>query len=97
MRAINRRVHRLEEQLRPPVAERRPRIQLGNLKTLPRDYTGPRHTVATRQVPQVANGREWFEWEERHGPEPRSAAHDANDEDVIRVCFVEAKDGKPAQ
>jgi len=94
MRTINRRVHRLEERLRPAV-ERRLTVQLGYLKELPADYTGPRHVVTVKQTESDSHGV-WFEWEERPGPEPQPAAGGANNEHVLRLGFVGAKDGRPA-
>jgi hypothetical protein len=35
------------------------------------------------------SGEPWFEWEERHGPEPASTASRPNDDVVLQVCFVE--------
>jgi hypothetical protein len=65
--------------------------QLGYLKTLPDDYTGPRHVVTVRQLPPVEPGEDWFEWEERTGPDPASNAPSPNDEIVVQVRYVEAK------
>jgi len=96
MIALNRRLRRLEEQLRPIVAERQITVQCGNLRRLPADYSGQRHVVTTKHPPADSTGRIWFEWEERPGPEPKSDADGPDDPHVIRVCFVEAKDGKPA-
>jgi hypothetical protein len=67
-----------------------------NLKALPDDYTGPRHTVTVKQIPPeelpVASRAEaWFEWQERPGLEPASDATGPNDDFVIQVCYVEAK------
>ena len=49
------------------------------MKTLPDDYIGPRHTVTVRQLPPVEPGEDWFEWEERPGPEPASNATGPNE------------------
>jgi hypothetical protein len=37
----------------------------------------------------VERGEDWFQWEERPGPEPASNATGPNDDFVIRVCNVE--------
>jgi hypothetical protein len=68
---------------------RRLTIQLGNLKTLPEDYTGPRHVVTAKQLPPDSIGRVWFEWEERPGPGPAEQSDRLSDEQIIRVCYVE--------
>ena len=88
MNVMERRLRRLEN--RQAAHDRRIIIQYGHLKTLPREYTGPRHTVTVRELPPDELGRPWFEWEERPGPgpEPDAAADCRNGEHVIQVCFV---------
>jgi hypothetical protein len=71
-------------------------IRKGYLKTLPEDYTGPRHVVTVRQIPpeEIAppeRDDNWFEWEDRPGPEPVSNAIGPDDELVIQHYVV----GKP--
>jgi hypothetical protein len=51
----------------------------GNLKTLPDDYTGPRHVVTVRQRPPGSSGEDWFDWEKRPGPGPASTATGPDD------------------
>jgi hypothetical protein len=85
------RLARLERLNRMSTAPQRLRIQYGYLKTLPDDYTGPRHVVTVRQLPPVEPGEDWFEWEERTGPDPASNAPSPNDEIVVQVRYVEAK------
>ena len=63
-----------------------------NLKTLPGEYSGPRHVVTVKQLPPVEPGEDWFEWEERPGPEPAANATGRDDEIVVQVHCV---DGKP--
>ena len=70
MRSVVSRLARLERLNRLSTGPKRLRIQYGYLKTLPDDYRGPRHTVTVRQLPPVEPGQDWFEWEERAGPEP---------------------------
>ena len=90
MKAIASRLARLERDVRTS-GRQRIRVQYGYLKTLPDDYAGPRHTVAVRRLPPVEPGDDWWEWEERPGPEPASNTTGANDEFIVRVCYVEAK------
>jgi hypothetical protein len=85
------RLARLERLNRLRTAPQRIRVQYGYLKTLPDDYIGPRHVVTVRQLPPVEPGEDWFEWEERPGPEPTSNTTGPNDETLIRVSYVEAK------
>ena len=91
MRSVVSRLARLERLNRLSTAPQRFRIQYGYLKTLPDDYTGPRHVVTVKQLPPVERGEYWFEWEERPGPEPASNATGPNDEILVQVCYVEGK------
>ena len=70
------------------------RIRYAILKTLPDDYTGPRHVVTVKQPPPGPGGEDWYEWEKRPGPGPEPAANATgpNDEIVVQVHYV---DGKP--
>jgi hypothetical protein len=85
------RLARLEQLNRLRTPPQRIRVQYGYLKTLPDDYTGPRHVVTVRQLPPVEPGEDWFQWEERPGPEPASTASHPNDEILVHVCYVETK------
>jgi hypothetical protein len=70
------------------------RIQYGYLSRLPDDYAGPRHVVTVRRLPPgpgAYSGEDWFEWEERPGPEPISNATGRDDEILVHVCYVDAK------
>ncbi len=92
VRSVVSRLARLERLNRMSTAPSRLRVQYGYMKTLPDDYTGPRHTVTVRRLPPgpgADSGEPWFEWEERAGPEPASDATGPNDEVVIHVCYVE--------
>jgi hypothetical protein len=92
MRSVVSRLARLERLNRLSAAPSRFRVQYGYLKTLPDDYTGPRHVVTVRQLPPgpgAYSGEDWFEWEERPGTEPPSNATGPNDELVVRVSYVE--------
>jgi hypothetical protein len=40
------------------------------------------------QLPPASRAEDWFEWEERPGPEPLSTASPIDDL-VVRVCYVE--------
>jgi hypothetical protein len=87
---------RLERLNRLSTAPQRLRIQYGYLKTLPDDYTRPRHVVTVRQIPPeelspAERTDNWFEWEERPGPEPASNATGPDDEIVVQVHYVEGK------
>ena len=91
MRSIISRLSRLERLTPESTGPRRLRIQYGYLKTLPSDYTGPRHTVTVKQLATDSDGHEWFEWEERPGAEPASTDGHPNDEIVVQVRYVESK------
>jgi hypothetical protein len=96
MKSVVSRLARLEQFNRLRTAPQRIRIQYGYLKTLPDDYTGPRHVVTVKQIPPeelapAERAEAWFEWEERPGPEPASPASRPNDERVVQVCYVEGK------
>ena len=56
MRSLVSRLARLERLNRLSTAPKRLRIQYGYLKTLPEDYTGPRHVVTVKQLPPVERG-----------------------------------------
>jgi hypothetical protein len=83
------RLARLEQRNRLSTAPQRLRIQFGDLKTLPDDYIGPRHTVTVKHLPPQERGEDWFQWEERPGPEPASTATGPSGELVVRVSYVE--------
>jgi len=92
MKAIAKRLRRLEDRFGPASGPRRMVVQYGYLKRLPEDYTGPRHTVTVRRLPPgpgAYSGEDWFEWEERPGPEPASNTAGLSDDLVLQVCFVE--------
>lgn len=72
MWALVSRLTRLERDARTS-GRRRIIVQYGYLATLPDDYTGPRHVATVRQLPPGPAGEEWYEWEERPGPEPATA------------------------
>ena len=96
MRAIAKRLRRLEDRFGPASGPRRMVVQYGYLKRLPDDYTGPRHVVTVKQIPPeelppASRAEAWFEWEERPGPEPASTASHRNDEILVHVCYVETK------
>ena len=93
MRSLASRLTRLEREARTS-GPWRITVQYGNLKTLPDDYTGLRHVVAVRQIPPeelpaVERAENWFDWEERPGPEPVSNATGPDDGLLIHVCYVE--------
>ena len=81
-------VSRLARLERLSTVPRRLRIQYGYLKTLPDDYSGPRHVATVRQLPPGPASEDWFEWEERPGPEPATDARHPNYDLVINVCYV---------
>ncbi len=88
MRAIARRLRRLERLTAQSTAAQRFRIQYGYLKTLPDDRRDRGSSSTVKQLPLVERGEDWFEWEERPGPEPLSTAS-PNDDIRVRVCYVE--------
>ena len=95
MRALVSRLARLEREVQTS-GRQRLTVQFGYLKTLPDDYTGPRHVVTLRQIPPAelppaSRAEAWFEWEERTGPEPVSTTNCPNDDILIRAYYVEAK------
>jgi hypothetical protein len=69
------------------------RIQYGYLRTLPEDYTGPRHVVTVKEIPPEdlpsSRAEAWFEWQERPGLEPASTASRPKDDLLVRVCYVD--------
>jgi hypothetical protein len=92
VRSVVSRLARLEQLNRLRTAPQRIRVQYGYLKTLPEDYIGPRHVVTVGQLPPgpgAYSGEDWFDWEERPGPEPASPTSRPNDELVVQVCYVE--------
>ena len=62
------------------------KIEFADLKLLPREYEGPRHTVKVGQRP---DGR--YEYEERPG-EPPPNHGESQDENVIRLYLVGARE-----
>ena len=44
-----------------------------------------------KQLPPGPGGEDWFEWQERPGPEPASQASRPSDEILIQVTYVEGK------
>ena len=97
MRAISRRLCRLENRNALSTAAQAPPDSVHYLKTLPDDYTGPRHTVTVQQLAADSEGHDWFEWEERPGRAPAANAIGSSDEVLIRVCYVEAQCGRPVE
>ena len=48
-----------------------------------------RNGETVKQLPPGPGGEDWYEWEERPGPEPASNASGPNDEILVHVCYVE--------
>jgi hypothetical protein len=88
VRSVVSRLARLERLNRLSTGPQRLRIQYGYLKTLPDDYIGTRHVVTVRQLPPVKRGEDWFQWEERPGPEPASNAISPSDESWLTRLLV---------
>lgn len=55
----------------------------------PDDYNGPRHVATMRPLLQRPDGEDWFDWEERPGPEPASNACGPDDGLPVHVRYVE--------
>jgi hypothetical protein len=93
VRSVVSRLARLERFNRLSTVPRRLRLQYGYLRTLPEDYSGPRHTVTVRQLPPGpgAYSDEWFEWEEQPRLGPAEVADVLIDEHTIQVRYVEGK------
>ncbi len=94
MRSVVSRLARREQLNRLTATPKRLRIQCGYLKHLPDDYTGPRHTVTVRRLPPErgsCSDEDWYEREERPGPEQVSNATGPIDEIVVQVCHIEMK------
>jgi hypothetical protein len=87
VRAIARRLRRLENRTARITTVQLFGIQYSYLKTPPDDFTGPRHVVTVKQLPPVERAEDWFEWQERHGAEPLSPAS-PNDDLVVRVWYL---------
>jgi hypothetical protein len=88
------RLARLERFNRLITAPPRIRIHYGYLRTLPDDFTGPRHTVTVKELPPgpgAHSGDDWFVWEERPGLGPAEIADVLNDEQIIQVSYLEMK------
>ena len=83
MRSVVSRLARLEREVRTS-GRRRITVQYGYLKTLPEEYTGPRYVATVRQLPPGPGGEDWFDWEERPGPESASNAT-GPDDGLVRV------------
>ena len=99
MRSLVSRLARLERT--ESRARRRVIMRYGHVKSLPADYRGPRHIVAVRQIPPeelppASRGQDWFELEERPGPEPPAEPRGPNDDIVLQVCFIDSK-GPPGR
>jgi hypothetical protein len=61
-----------------------PKMRLGAIKKMPRDYIGERHVeIVKRLAPRSPIG-EWVEFEERPGPAPEPL----DDARFIDICFV---------
>jgi hypothetical protein len=65
------------------------KLRLGDLKRLPRDYTGERHVEIVKQLPPRSPIGEWFEFEERPGPAPPEPP---SEDRIIEVHFVSPGD-----
>ena len=93
MRSVVARLERLERMHRT-TAQHRLTIRFGHLKQLPTEYAGERHVVTVKQLPRNATGAEWYEFEERPGPDPVSKDHVPNDskDHILTVFFVDSRD-----
>jgi hypothetical protein len=87
MRTILRRLQRIENALVPSGDSGPLRVRYGELKPLPADYTGERHTVITN-LRREPSGQEWCDFEERPGPKPQRDEDD--DDNVLYVRYVES-------
>ena len=84
------RLERLE--CRVAVGQHHFKLRFGNLKRLPPEYTGERHVVISRHLPNQGD-REWVEFEEVPGPEPiRPQEVDG----YMDIVFVSAYPTQPA-
>jgi hypothetical protein len=68
-RGLLTRLARLE--VRTSSAECRVTVRFGHLKRLPPEYTGERHVIVTRELPNQGE-QEWVEFQEVPGPEPEA-------------------------
>jgi hypothetical protein len=84
--ALLKRVHRLEEVR--VVACQPPEFQIGYLKELPREYSGPRHVVTVGRDPDGL-----YHWEERPGPDPDESQGNLP---PFRVVLAPPEDVPPA-
>jgi hypothetical protein len=89
MRSLLSRLNRLEKIQAIEQGYRPLKLEVGYLKELPPEYTGPRHAATVGRLP---NGH--FLWDERPGSAP-PGHDDANDAHVMRIILVGAKDGRP--
>jgi hypothetical protein len=84
---LQRRLEKLEAVARETEDTNRVEVQLGCCQELPKDYVGERHIVEVSRLP---NGD--HEWEERPGPAPNG--DEGRSRHLVRVVFVNAKDGR---
>ena len=82
-----RRLERLEVRT---AATRSVKFRFGNLRRLPEDYKGERHTVIAKHLPSQ-NGQEWVEFEEVPGPDPGPQEQEDGLPDYRDIVFVSAK------
>ena len=76
------------ERLETRAAPVRPiKVRLGHLRRLPQDFVGDRHIIVAKQLPSQW-GREWVEFEERPGPDPKPPQIRRGVPECIDVVFV---------
>jgi hypothetical protein len=64
------------------------KLIFGNVRRLPKDYQGERHTVIAKHLPNRGD-QEWVEFEEVPGPKPRlKAEHGQGGPRYVYICFV---------
>ena len=88
MKAIMRRLRKIEDALAPPAGTAPFRVRFGHLMSLlPEDYVGERHIAIINRTPGESPNSEHCHFEERPG-----AAPPGTDEGVefLNVYFVEA-------
>jgi hypothetical protein len=83
-RALVTRLARLES--RRVLVEHSTKVRMGHLKRLPREYTGERHVIVAKELPNVGN-QEWVEFEEVPGPDPNPPQRAARPGESIARCF----------
>ena len=95
MRSLVARLERLEQREAQAQACKNVRLLVGHLKQLPADYTGERHVAIVGKLPESPPNADWYEFEERPGPEPAGSETAEDGTRTIYILGVESRWSKP--